>query len=91
VNQLVIGDKVNQLRAQLDNEKAIKACQDGKLPFPDGAVVVALHWNRVPSEENDKILAGPFPGGHSFVVGSRGNMQVMESRRTPSRPLPRTF
>jgi hypothetical protein len=39
--------------------------------------IVALHWTRVPSEDNNKVLAGPFPGAQSFVVGSPVNMQVM--------------
>src|SRR3984957_11130821 len=64
VNQLVMG-KVDQLRAQLGNDIAIKAIKDGKLPFPDGAIIVALHWTRVPSEDNDKVLNGPFPGTQS--------------------------
>jgi len=76
VAQLVT-DKTDQLRAQLGNDIAIKAYQEGKLPFPDGAIIVALHWTRVPSEDNNKVLAGPFPGAQSFVVGSRVNMQVM--------------
>ncbi|MGH9543974.1 MAG: cytochrome P460 family protein [Terriglobales bacterium] len=76
VAQLLTG-KVDQLRAQLGNEIAIKAFKDGKRPFPDGAIIVALHWTRVPSEENNMVLAGPFPGAQSFVVGSRVNMQVM--------------
>jgi hypothetical protein len=76
VDQLVTG-KVDQLRAQLGNEIAIKAFKEGKRPFPDGAIIVALHWNRVPSEDNNKVLAGPFPGAQSFVVGSPVNMQVM--------------
>jgi len=70
-------DKVDQLRAQLGNDIAIKAYQEGKLPFPDGSILVALHWTRVPSEDNNKVLAGAFPGAQSFVVGSRVNMQVM--------------
>jgi hypothetical protein len=76
VNQLLTG-KVDQLRAQLGNDIAYKAFKEGKLPYPDGAVIVALHWNRVPSEANNKVLAGAFPGAQSFVVGSRVNMQVM--------------
>jgi hypothetical protein len=75
--QLLVAGKVDQLRAQLGNEVAIKAFKDGKVPFPDGAIIVALHWTRIPSEDNDKVLAGPFPGAQSFVVGSRVNMQVM--------------
>ena len=41
----------NQLRAQLGNDIAIKAYREGKLPFPDGSIIVALHWKRVPSDE----------------------------------------
>lgn len=70
-------DKVDQVRAQLGNEIAIKAHKEGKVPFPDGAIIVALHWTRVSSEGNNKVLAGPFPGAQSFVAGSRVNMQVM--------------
>ncbi len=60
-----------QLRARLGNDIAIKAFQEGKLPFPDGAIIAALHWNEVSSDENDKVLATvfrarasilPFPG-----------------------------
>jgi hypothetical protein len=70
-------DKVDQLRAQLGNEIAIKAFQEGTRPFPDGSIIVALHWTRVASEDNNKVLAGPFPGAQSFVIGSPVNMQVM--------------
>jgi hypothetical protein len=77
VAQLLVAGKADQLRAQLGNDIAIKACKDGKVPFPDGAIIVALHWTRVPSEDNNRVLAGPFPGAQSFVVGSRVNMQVM--------------
>src|SRR5271165_7312874 len=51
VNQLMT-DKVDQLRAQLGNDIAIKAFQEGTIPFPDGSIIAALHWNRVPSEDN---------------------------------------
>jgi hypothetical protein len=70
-------DKVDQLRAQLGNEIAIKAFKEGTIPFPDGTIIAALHWNRVPSEGNDKILVGAFPGAQSFVVGSAVNVQFM--------------
>jgi hypothetical protein len=76
VDQLVT-DKVDQLRAQLGNEIAIKAFKEGTMPFPDGTIIAALHWTRVPSEANNKVLAGPFPGAHSFVVGSAVNVQFM--------------
>ena len=76
VNHLVIG-KVDQLRAQFGNEIAIKAFKEGKIPFPDGAIIAALHWNRVPSEDNNKVLDSAFPGAQSFVVGSVVNVQFM--------------
>jgi len=70
-------DKIDQLRAQLGNEMAIKAFKEAKIPFPDGTIIAALHWNRVRSEDNDKVLVGPFPGAQSFVVGSAANVQFM--------------
>jgi Cytochrome P460 len=77
VNHLVIGDKLDQLRAQLGNEIAIEAFKAGKLPYPDGAIIAALHWNRVPSEDNNKVLDSAFPGAQSFIVGSATNAQFM--------------
>ena len=68
-----------QLRAQLGNDIAIKAFQEGKLPFPDGAIIAALHWNEVSSNENDKVLAIGFPGAglDSSVPESAVNVQFM--------------
>jgi len=43
VNHLVAG-KVDQLRAQLGNDIANKAIKEGRVPFPDGAIIVAMHW-----------------------------------------------
>jgi hypothetical protein len=37
------GAELRQLRAQLGNDIAIKAFRDGTLPFPDGAMIAALH------------------------------------------------
>jgi len=67
----------NDLRVILGNDVAIKAYREGKLPFPDGTIIAALHWTRVPSEDNNKVLAGPFPGAQSFVVESSVNVQFM--------------
>ena len=77
VAQLLVPGKTDQLRAQFGNDIAIKAFKEGKVPFPDGAVIAAIHWTRVPSEENKKVLAGAFPGAQSFVVGSGVNVQFM--------------
>jgi hypothetical protein len=63
----------NQLRAQVGNDIAVKAYREGKLPFPDGAVIVALHWKRVPSEEDNKV----FGREQAFIAGVPVNIQVM--------------
>ena len=78
VNQLV-GSNLKQLRAQLGNDIAIKTFRDGKLPFPDGAIIAALHWNEVSSDENNQVLASGFPGMglQSSVAGSAENVQFM--------------
>jgi hypothetical protein len=77
VNHLLIEGKADQLRAQLGNDIAIKAIKEGKIPFPDGSIIAAIHWTRVPSEDNNKVLAGPFPGAQSFVVGPPLNVQFI--------------
>ncbi|MGD0291823.1 MAG: cytochrome P460 family protein [Candidatus Binataceae bacterium] len=77
VDQLLLAGKSDQLRAQLGNDIAIKAYREGKIPFPDGAIIAAIHWTRVPSEGNNKVLNGPFPGTQSFVIGSGLNVQFM--------------
>jgi Cytochrome P460 len=57
---------LNDIRAILGNDIAIKAYRDGKSSFPDGAVVARLAWNYVPSDENNKV----FGRDQSFVAGS---------------------
>jgi hypothetical protein len=73
------GGNLKRVRAQLGNDIAIEAFRAGKLPFPDGAVIAALHWNEASSDENDKVLASGFPGAglQSFVAGSAVNVQFM--------------
>ena len=80
VNHLAgAGGKLKQVRAQLGNDIAIKAFREGKLPFPDGTVIAALHWNEASSEENNKVLAIGFPGAglQSSVAQSAENVQFM--------------
>src|SRR5271165_3542462 len=79
VNQLLFAGKGEQLRAQLGNDIAIKAFREGTLPFPDGAMIAALHWNEASSDENDKVLAIGFPGAglQSSVPASAVNVQFM--------------
>jgi Cytochrome P460 len=72
-------DKLKQLRAQLGNDFAIKAFREGTLPFPDGAIIAALHWNEVSSNADNKVLAEGFPGAglESSFAGSAVNVQFM--------------
>src|SRR6476469_4270551 len=78
VNHLA-GGNLKQVRAQLGNEIAMKAFQGGKLPFPDGVIIAALHWNEASSDENNEGLATGFPGAglQSFVAGPAVNVQFM--------------
>ena len=64
---------LNDLRAILGNDLAIKAYREGKLPFPDGTIIARLAWSYVPSEENNKV----FGRAQSFVAGSTTNVQFM--------------
>jgi len=57
--------ELNDIRAILGNDKAIKAYREEKLPFPDGTIIARIAWSYVPSEENDKVFGRP----QSFVAG----------------------
>jgi hypothetical protein len=57
---------LNDLRAILGNDIAIKAYRERKLPFPDGTIIARLAWSYIPSEENNKV----FGRAQSFVPGS---------------------
>jgi hypothetical protein len=63
----------NDLRAILGNDIAINAYREGKLTFPDGAIIARLAWSYVPSEENNKV----FGRAQSFVAGAPINIQFM--------------
>src|SRR4030081_1247045 len=75
--------KLNDLRAILGNDIAIKAYREGKLPFPDGTIIARLAWSYVPSEENNKV----FGRSQSFVAGPPRNgvqFMVKDSRKYAS-------
>src|SRR4029077_16344201 len=46
---------LHSFAAILGNDVAIEAYREGKLPYPDGTIIAALHYSHVPSEENDKV------------------------------------
>ena len=64
---------LNSLGAVLGNDVAIKALREGKLPYPDGSIIAALHYRHAPSEENNKV----FGQTQSFVPGAQTNIQFM--------------
>jgi hypothetical protein len=75
---------LNDLRAILGNDVAIKAYREGKLPFPNGTIIARLAWSYVPSEENNKV----FGRRQSFVPGSPPNWYlqfiVKDSKKYPA-------
>src|SRR5579872_7298670 len=60
---------LNDLRAILGNDVAIKAARDGAANYPDGAVIARLAWSYEPLAESEKAF------GHlqSFVSGPPKN------------------
>ena len=64
---------LNDFRAVLGNDIAIKAYRDATLPFPDGAVILRIAWAYTPSTENNKV----FGRDQSFVAGAPINIQLM--------------
>ena len=56
---------LNDIRAILGNEVAIKAYREGRLPFPEGTIIARIAWSYDLSEENNKIFGRP----QSFVAG----------------------
>ncbi len=64
---------LHSFAALLGNDIAIKAYREGKLPFPDGSIIAALHYSHVASDENNKV----FGRSQSFVPGPPTNVQYM--------------
>ena len=74
---------LNDLRAILGNDIAIKAYREATLPFPDGTIISRLAWSYVPSEESNKAFGRP----QSFVAGPPKNgvqFMVKDSRKYAS-------
>ena len=60
---------LDDLRAILGNDVAIRASREGKLPFPDGTIIARLAWSHHPLEES----AQAFGRQQSFVAGTPKN------------------
>jgi Cytochrome P460 len=50
---------LNDLRAILGNDVAIRAAREGKLPFPDGTIIARLAWSYDPLEDSGKAFGHP--------------------------------
>jgi hypothetical protein len=61
--------ELDDIRAILGNDTAIKAYHEGKLPFPEGTIIARLAWSYDASEENNKA----FGRAQSFVAGHAKN------------------
>lgn len=64
---------LNDFRAILGNDEAVKAFRENKIPFPDGSIIARLAWKYVASEENNKVFGRP----QSFVAGPPINLQLL--------------
>ncbi|WP_376100862.1 cytochrome P460 family protein (plasmid) [Roseomonas sp. CCTCC AB2023176] len=73
---------LNDLRAMLGNDIAVRAFRDGTRPFPDGAIIARIAWRYEPSAENNAV----FGQDQSFVAGAPTNIQfsVKDSTRYAS-------
>lgn len=77
------GGDLNDIRAVLGNDIAIKAYRDGKLPFPEGTIIARIAWSYDASEENNKV----FGRTQSFVAGAPKNgvqFMVKDSKKYAS-------
>ena len=75
---------LNDLRAILGNDVAIKAYRKGDASFPDGTIIARLAWAYVPSDENNQV----FGRAQSFVPGSATDwylqLMVKDSKKYPA-------
>jgi hypothetical protein len=60
---------LDDIRAILGNDIAVKAYREGTLPFPEGAIIARIAWSYDASEENNKT----FGKAQSFVAGAPKN------------------
>jgi hypothetical protein len=74
---------LDDIRAILGNDKAIKAYRDENRPFPDGTIIARLAWSLDASDENNKT----FGRAQSFVAGTPKNgvqFMVKDSKKYAS-------
>jgi hypothetical protein len=83
-----VGTPLNDMRAKLGNDVAIRAYREGKTPFPDGTIIARLAYNQTMSEENNQAIRAVLEQAYgsetaqkilaeSFVAGPASNVQFM--------------
>jgi hypothetical protein len=74
---------LDDLRAVLGNDIAIKAAREGTLPYPDGTIIARIAWGHDPLQESEKAFGRP----QSFVAGAPKNgvqFMVKDSKKYAS-------
>lgn len=69
------GEPLNELRAVLGNDVAVKAYASNARPFPDGTILVKLAWQHVPSPDFEPAVV---PGRATTV-----QVMVKDAKRYP--------
>jgi hypothetical protein len=75
--------KLDDLRAILGNDIAVKAAREGALSYPDGTIIARLAWSYDPLAESGKAFGRP----QSFVAGPPKNgvqFMVKDSKKYAS-------
>jgi hypothetical protein len=75
--------KLDDLRAVLGNDVALRAIRRGTLPYPDGTVMARVAWHYVSSPDDDRVLGDSV----SHVAGAPKNgvqIMVKDARKYPS-------
>ncbi len=89
VSVAILGTPFNDIRAKLGNDLAMSAFREGKVPFPNGAMIARLAWKQVTSEVNNNAFRQDPSAEHlnaaalakllgtSFAAGPPTNIQFM--------------
>ena len=75
--------RLDDVRAVLGNDAALRAFRQGTRPFPDGTVMARVAWSYVSSPDDDRVLGDSV----SHVAGAPKNgvqIMVKDSRKYPS-------
>jgi hypothetical protein len=89
ISVAILGTPFDDIRAKLGNDLAIAAFREGKVPFPDGAMIARLAWKQVSSDVNNNAFRQDPTAEHlspaglgkllrtSFAAGPATNVQFM--------------